>query len=72
MKDSTMILVIAAMVMATALYAAATRQIEETIDAIERVRAAQMSSAMRAMTSTNKTVRPHVDGRNFMKGRFSL
>lgn len=72
MKDSTMILVIAVMVMATALYAAATRQIEETIDAIERVRAAQMSSAMRAMTSTNKTVRLHVDGRNFMKGRFSL
>jgi len=75
MKDSTMILVVAAILAAAVLPAVATslRQIAEATDTIEQVRAAaRMPSGMRAMVSINKTVRFHSDGRNFMNGRFAL
>ena len=75
MKDSTMILVVAAILAAAVLPAVATslRLVAEATETIEQVRAAaQVPSAMRAMVSSNKTVRLHSNGHNFMKGFFSL
>ena len=75
MKDSTMILVVTAILAAVALPAIGTslRRVAQATDTIEHVRAAaQVPSGMRAMASSNTAVRLHSDGRNFMRGRFAL
>ncbi len=75
MKDSTMILMVAVMLVAAALPAIGTslRQMAQFTDTMEQVRAATHSpSGMRAMVSSNHTVRLHRSGGNFMKGWFSL
>jgi type II secretory pathway pseudopilin PulG len=75
MKDSTAILVVAAILAAAVLPAVGTsmRQVAKAADMIEQIRAAaQAPSGIHAMVSSNRTVRLHSDGRNFMKGWFSL
>jgi hypothetical protein len=75
MKDSTMILVVTAILAAATLPAIGTslRRVAQATDTIDRVQAAAHApTGMRAMVSTNRAVRLHTDGRNFTKGFFSL
>ncbi len=75
MKDSTMILVVAVILVTAALPAIGTslRQMAQFTDTMEQVRAASRApSEMRAMVSSNHTVRLHSTGGDFRKGWFSL
>jgi hypothetical protein len=75
MKDSTMILVVAALVAVAALpgLAASLVRVAQATETIEQVRlAASAPSGMRAMISSNRTVRLHSSGPNIMKGWSAL
>jgi hypothetical protein len=80
MKDSTWILILAAILIAAALPGIGTslNQMAQFSDAMEHVQAAKqkpadhMPSGMRAMISSNRTVRMYSNSGNFLKGWFSL
>ncbi len=80
MKDSTWILILAAILVAATLPGIGTslNQMARFSDAMEHVQAVQQKpadptpSGMRAMVSSNRTVRLYSTGGNFVKGWFSL
>ena len=80
MKDSTWILILAAILIAATLPGIGTsvNQMAQFSDSLEHVNAAEQKpadhtpSGMRAMVSSNRTVHLYSNGGNFLKGWFSL
>jgi hypothetical protein len=80
MKDSTWILILAALLVAATLPGIGTslNQMAKFSDTMEHVQTAgqkpvdQELSGMRAMVSSNRTFRLYSNGGNFLKGWFSL
>ena len=80
MKDSTWILILAAILIAAMLPGIGTsvNQMAQFSDSLEHVNSAEQKpadhipSGMRAMVSSNRTVHLYSNSGNFLKGWFSL